>query len=261
MSTIRDMVVTALEGQAGCDVDDILHLESAPQRNTWYAAVRNLADVSGCVILVDLDDLNPTRIKVVFEDMGPYAFWPTAEMLDTLTPTRNETALLWRQACRTLHTGQGIIGSPYQAFSDSFLDPTGNITSFTADKERAAYRQGIEDRFAGVEMGDKEEDPLVSKYYFQWCDGWFWANNEIEVAEIEEGPSEIPMTGDREIEADDISENDLPSGIPVYFAKPGSITDRTPGKSMKAPGGEDRSTDEESPLIIKLGSSTDEGPN
>lgn len=190
MATIRDMVIDGLEYYGGCKVEDVLHLESEADRSCWYASIRNEDEVYACVVLVDLDGLSPTRVKVVHENSGPYAFGPSKKLLDLLTPTDDETALLWRQACRVIESGQSIIGSPYQAFSDSFLDPSGNITSFTANTERAAYRMGIEDCFNGVLMGDKDDDPLVSQHYMQWFDGWFWANNQIQIAELEKEAEE-----------------------------------------------------------------------
>ena len=76
-------------------------VESATVGTTFYAAVRvkETGETFGLVVLQERAD-GEYAYKAMGEDEGPYYFDCPVRVLDALTPTDNETANGWREACR-----------------------------------------------------------------------------------------------------------------------------------------------------------------
>ena len=183
---IRNLVIDAIQKKTGCDPSDIIHLECPDEIlecqddiSTWYSAIRSGCDIKAWIILVQLEDLDPTRIEVVCESDGPYVFWPSQELLDKLTPARDERSILWRRACRQIMSGDEILGSPYRTFSDDPPHQEGSITSLLAYTEREAYRRGIEDFHNGISRSDTGVYQPGHINHSAWLDGWLWSKAEF----------------------------------------------------------------------------------
>jgi hypothetical protein len=73
-----------------------------------YAALRKNGETFGCVFLVNWTNYNSRytnascdfSYKVMEEGLGPFYYDCPESVLDKLSPTDNERALRWREACR-----------------------------------------------------------------------------------------------------------------------------------------------------------------
>lgn len=82
-------------------------LKSSMHGSTWYAAVRRTRPsgesyVFGAVCLTSVDsgDYYNFSYKDMDESMGPCSYDCPISILDLLSPTKDESALAWRERCR-----------------------------------------------------------------------------------------------------------------------------------------------------------------
>jgi hypothetical protein len=83
-------------------------LKSSMVGSTYYAAVKMLNETTGyenvsavvCLTSTNNKDYFNFAYKDMDETMGPFKYDCPKGILDLLTPTENEYALQWRQACR-----------------------------------------------------------------------------------------------------------------------------------------------------------------
>ena len=196
MATLRKTVVDTLCFDMNIAKDAIIKLEGTQFNSAWYAAILYEDVVTAYVVLVEGDDLDELRVKPVPEEMGPFAFEPSARLLDLLSPTQNETAMLWRQACRKLIAEEEIVGSPYQKFSDSFMDDLDQEARQIADAEREAYLRGITDR-----MDNKPAEANNDPHFVYYMEGWIWAETQFdtnEIMDLDDHIPHIPMEPERD---------------------------------------------------------------
>lgn len=85
--------------------ENIEVIKSCVKLREGYFAYRNkvTGEVSACVACFSYEDNGASvRVKMIDEEMGPYYWNAPASILDLLTPTKNETAQIWRSECRAV---------------------------------------------------------------------------------------------------------------------------------------------------------------
>lgn len=101
----RATIMEQLDVEVGASAADVLKLIPNADGDVWYVAYRNGDAVGACIALTHWEDGGWYFVKIVEEEAGPFGFAAPPEVLDILTPTTNEYANEWREACRVAATG------------------------------------------------------------------------------------------------------------------------------------------------------------
>lgn len=146
---------TSFWPEPGQSTDQILRTElfrgdsheivaAGPGRGGWYAAVRTVSEpdrVWGLIVLVQRGG-GQFSYKDMTETMGPVACDAPKKVLDALTPTDNEYANEWRNACRARLARPKVTSGARVKFAHTMTFSNGDEMDTFIFVSRNRFREG-----------------------------------------------------------------------------------------------------------------------
>lgn len=135
-----------------------------------YVAYQYDGESIGCLVgLVEKHRDGATMVKGMDETMQPCYYNPSAKVLSALTPTQDEGALLWRQACEGRRAAKRnrrstkpslTLGQAVRAIKDipfgAYTVSSGDTATFVREIPRAKYRLVFQYRGHTFRLSNKQ---------------------------------------------------------------------------------------------------------